>query len=269
MSLAFRAVGRLDPTTRRNPIGEILDGDAFSPAELAENLREIRLINRGLGWTAVTLRLIETLVRRAGLRDFSSLDVATGSGDLPLALLARARRRGWTLRAAALDYSPAVLDAARFHLDGAPVALHQGDALALPFPDRSVDLVTCALALHHFAPEQAARVLREVARVARHAWLVVDLERSLPAYLGALALRPLLRSRLTRHDAPASVLRAYTLPELRDLLSRAGLEPAAAARRFPFRLLASGLIASPSGERATHMPTTGGYGDAEEISHDM
>jgi SAM-dependent methyltransferase len=227
------------PTARRNGMSELLDGDSLDRAALAANLREIRMINAGLGWTAISARLIERLVRRAKLSTFSYLDVATGSGDLPRAVLRRARRRGWTVQATALDLNPDVLAEARAYLADQPVALRQGDACALPFPDRSVDVVSCALALHHFAPEAATQALREVARVARHAWLVVDLERSLPAYLGARALWPLLRSPVTRQDAPASVLRAYTLPELRALLERAGLGAAYAATRFPFRLVAA------------------------------
>lgn len=231
-------LARRSPTARRNGMRELLDGDAYAPEELAENLREIRLINRWLGWSGITLRLIESLVEEAGLTRFSLLDVATGSGDLPLALLGRARRRGWATELHALDYSTEVLAVARRHLNGAPVELHAGDARALPFPDHSIDLVVCALSLHHFAPDAAARVLSELARVARRGWLLVDLERSLPAYIGALALRLLLRSRLTRHDAPASVLRAYTLPELREILRQAGLPDAQAASHFPFRLVA-------------------------------
>ena len=221
-------------------MGELLDSGALDPDALASNLREIRLINRGLGWSAVTLRLIEGLVRREGLRAYSYLDVATGSGDLPSAVLRRATRRGWVIDAHGLDASDAVLGVARRYLGAAPVTLHRGDARALPFADRSIDVVSCALALHHFAPDDATLVLRELARVARRAWLLVDLERSFPAYLGAMALRLLLRSPITRQDAPASVLRAYTLPELRDLLDRAGLGEAYAGTRFPFRLVAWG-----------------------------
>lgn len=227
------------PTTRRNGMRELLDGDTLSGDALAANLCEIRWINAGLGWTAISVRLIERLAACAGLSAFSYLDVASGSGDLPRAVLRRARARGWSVRATALDRSPEVLAVARDYLAGYPVTLRQGDACALPYPDRSVDVVSCALALHHFAPEAAAQVLRELARVARHAWLVVDIERSLPAYLGVLALRLLLRSPVTRHDAPASVLRAYTLPELMELLRQAGLADAHAASRIPFRIVAS------------------------------
>lgn len=229
-----------NPTARRNGIREILDEEGLDPHLLAGNLREIRLINRYLGWNAASVRLIEQLACEAGLQRFSYLDVATGSGDLPQAVLRWAARRGRQVEAAALDYSPIVLAAARDYLGDAAVALYQGDARRLPFPDRHFDIVSFALALHHFGQDEAALILRELARVARHAWLVVDAERSFPAYLGVNAMRLLLRNPLTRHDAPASVLRAYTLPELREILDGADLGNAQAVRQFPFRLVAWG-----------------------------
>jgi SAM-dependent methyltransferase len=233
-------LARRSPTARRNGMRELLDGAAIPTPDLHGNLAEIRLINRGLGWTGATLHLIARVSHLERGHAFSYLDVATGTGDLPLALLRRARKRGWAVDAHALDCSADVLDAARAHIGAAPGRLHEGDARALPFADRSFDVVTCALALHHFAPDEASIVLCELARVARRGWVVVDLERSFIAYLGARLLRLILRNRLTRHDAPASVLRAYTLTELRGLLEHAGIGQAVAATQFPFRLVAYG-----------------------------
>jgi ubiquinone/menaquinone biosynthesis C-methylase UbiE len=236
------AFTRRSPTARRNGMLEMLDSDPL-PGELSGNLREIRGINHGLGWTAVTLRLIERLQHEEGLTRWSYLDVATGSADLPLALLRQARRRRQIVDIHALDASPAVLAEAMRYLRGAPVTLHLGDARALPFPDRAFDVVTCALALHHFPRHEAVVVFRELARVARRAWVVVDLRRSLLAYLGALSLRQILRNPMTRHDAPASVLRAYTIPEIEDMLQDAGLGKVTVTARFPFRLAVVGRVA--------------------------
>jgi ubiquinone/menaquinone biosynthesis C-methylase UbiE len=231
-------------TARRNNMRELLDGPA-SPAALAENLREIRLINGGLGWTAATLRAVALLAGSSPGAGWRCLDVATGSADLPLALLRWGRRHGLPVEAHGVDASPAVLAEAYRHVGHAPVRLHQADARFLPFADRAFDVVTCALSLHHFDPPDAVLVLRELRRVTRRAWLVVDLERGSLAYLGAWALRCFLRNDMTRHDAPASVLRAYTLAEWQDLLVEAGLEQVRAKRQFPFRLLAGEALALP------------------------
>jgi len=240
------------PTAHRNRMLEILDGHEFAPSELGENLREIRLINRGLGWRRTTLRELIRVVEQERLTSFSYLDVATGSGDLPLALLKQANRRGWPIDAHALDLNPAILEEARRYLGNAPVSLHLGDGRALPFAGGTFDIVTCVLSLHHLPPDDAVVLLRELARVSRRAWILVDLERSLPAYLGARWLRVLLRNRLTLHDAPASILRAYTLTELQTLLDRAGVPSAGVTRQFPFRLVVRGVAGAGALAQAPH-----------------
>ena len=53
--------------------------------------------------------------------------------------------------------------------------------------------------------------------------LVNDLIRSRLHYYGARLVLPLLtRNRLTRHDGPLSVLRAYSLGEIRAMAQAAG-----------------------------------------------
>ncbi|MDP9373698.1 MAG: methyltransferase domain-containing protein, partial [Chloroflexota bacterium] len=155
-------------------------------------------------------------------------------------------------RALAGDLSREVLAAARGQVgaratDAGPVALLCFDALRAPFADRSVDVVTCSLALHHFPPDAARTVLRELGRVTRRALIVSDLERCWPGYLGARLLAAILRNPMTHHDAPVSVLRAYTAPELRRLAAEAGLTGARVVRRFPFRLVLVWHPAGPGG----------------------
>lgn len=217
---------------------ELLDAPAPDRATLGRNLRDIRLINRGLGWTAAVRREVAAVTAELGLRDFTLLDVATGSADIPLAIIAWARPRRLRVGAFAGDLSADVLAAAKRRAGPtAPVALLRFDARHAPFADGSVDIVTCSLTLHHFAPPDATAVLRELARVTRRALVVSDLERSWPGYCAARLLASLLRNRMTRHDAPVSVLRAYTAPEVRRLARDADLEGVRVARRFPFRLV--------------------------------
>ncbi|TMJ07553.1 MAG: methyltransferase domain-containing protein [Bacillati bacterium ANGP1] len=112
-----------------------------------------------------------------------------------------------------------------------------GNALALPFPDRAVDVVICGLALHHFPYDEAVRVLREIARVARHGFIVNDILRSWGAYLGAwLDTRLLSRNRLARHDGPLSVLRSFTVDEFRAMVTQAGLSGVEVRRHPMFRV---------------------------------
>lgn len=136
----------------------------------------------------------------------------------------------------ALDVSSEILAEASQFVGNRGVLLVQGDARALPWPEGSFDVVTCCLALHHFGPIDAEQVLAEMWRVARRAVIVVDLVRSVPAYAGTwLATRTLARSRLTRHDGPLSVLRAYTYVEMETLARNAGLGNVRSFRHFPSR----------------------------------
>lgn len=105
-----------------------------------------------------------------GARDV--LDVATGTGDLALAI----KRRAPGARVVGLDFVPEMLllageKAARAGLE---LELHEGDALALPFTDRSFDAVTIAYGLRNLASPTDG--LREFFRVLRPGGRLVVLE---------------------------------------------------------------------------------------------
>ncbi|HEY6937002.1 MAG TPA: methyltransferase domain-containing protein, partial [Terriglobales bacterium] len=109
-------------------------------------------------------------------------------------------------------------------------------ARALPFADASFDLVGSNLFVHHLEPEELIHFVREGLRVCRRAVLINDLIRH-PLHLFLVyAGMPLYRSRLTRHDAPASVRRAFTVEEMRAMLSRAGAARLDFSRHYLFRM---------------------------------
>lgn len=221
----------------RAGLRELLDEPTVDRATLERNLQDLRRINRWLGWTRTMTRAVARELARDARRPWSLLDVATGSADLPLAVARWAARRGEQPRLIALDLSAAVLSAAAAYLGGhGTVALARGDALRLPFRDASIDVVTCALTLHHFPPTQAVDLLRELGRVSGGALVLSDLERGWTAHAGARLLWFVTRNPMTRHDAPVSVLRAYTAAELRALAHAAGLDGARVSRQFPMRL---------------------------------
>lgn len=212
---------------------ELLDGPLDDPAALADNLRDLRLLNRALGGIDLSRRAIDALLDgRSGEQPVSLLDVGTGGADIPFALLADWRRRGRHLRVHAVDNRPEVLSGARAErpvLDRAPdLTLGLADGRALPYPDGAFDIAHASLVVHHLDPADAREFLRELGRVARLGVVVNDLARGRLAWLGAWLIGHLLtRSRYTRHDAPLSVRRAYTAVELHDLLRSAGLQPVA------------------------------------------
>ncbi len=218
---------------RRAVASELMDDPDVDAAELAANFNDIERANALFGGIEPVARVI-----------FSGgatrvLDVGCGSADIPRALARTARERGRVLDVVALDSSETVLSIARARSAGeSRITFVRADATALPFPDDSFDVATCSLALHHFEPPTALLVLRELRRVARITPLVCDLVRSRLAYLATVAFaRIVANNRLTKHDAPLSVKRAYTPREARELALVAGWKTPSVKRVPYFRML--------------------------------
>jgi demethylmenaquinone methyltransferase/2-methoxy-6-polyprenyl-1,4-benzoquinol methylase len=122
------------------------------------------------------------------------LDLATGSGDVALAL-ARGLPPGREILG--LDFCAPMLVEADAKLDAAgrlpsQVCFQQGDALALAMPDRSFDAVTIAFGLRNMADRH--RCLAEIRRVLRPGGTAFVLEFSQPWPV----VRPLYRFHLRR-----------------------------------------------------------------------
>lgn len=215
---------------------EWLDQQAgIDPVELDRSLREVWGVNRYLGGNAVLMSHLGRLIggRRGRIR---LLDVATGNGDIPLALVGWGKRRGLQVEVTAVDCNPQMVELARRRTAGAPIRVEQADGRRLPYEANAFDVAVCNLALHHLDDAGAADLLREMDRVTASGWVVSDLERHPAAYWGArLLARVAWRSPLTRHDGPLSVLRSFTLAEARRLVDGAAVS-ARVHRHFPLWL---------------------------------
>lgn len=200
---------------------ELMDRPAEHGADLEGDLRNLDLLNRFFGGRALVrtrcgeiLRSLPTPAR--------VLDVGSGAGDLCLEIASAARRLGHRTHLVSLDLHPDIQAFARRRLAGTEARFVVGDARSLPFPEGAFDLAVCTLMLHHFTEADAARVLSELRRVSRGAVLVSDLLRSRAAYAAVWLATRFTANRMTRHDGPVSVGRAFTAPELLELAAEAG-----------------------------------------------
>jgi demethylmenaquinone methyltransferase/2-methoxy-6-polyprenyl-1,4-benzoquinol methylase len=175
-----------------------------------------------------------------------ALDVATGTGDLAVALRARGAE------VVGLDFSEGMLDLAR--RKAPDVRFEVGNALELPYEDASFDAVTVGFGARNFS--DLGRGVREMTRVAKLGGRVVILEitapqkpplawffrlwfdRAVPA-LGRMAGDPDAYTYL-----PTSVRRFPGPRELAGELDAAGLTD------VRWLLTAGGIIALHAGTRA-------------------
>jgi len=172
--------------------------------------------------------MLRRVARDLGKASLSVVEVASGSGDVPQICKRRLERGGVMIEITLLDRAPS-------HLRNGHRAV-AGDALALPFRDDSFDVVSCGLFAHHLGPVDLVRFINEALRVCRSAVLINDLVRSWLHLAFVYTGMPLYRSRLTRHDAPASVRQAYKVDEMRALLGQTRASRVEIRRRYFFRM---------------------------------
>jgi SAM-dependent methyltransferase len=226
----------LSPSRRRGV--ELLDNRSADTVLATRSLRDIARSNRWFGGaSAVIAELVPVLANtRPHALPLALLDVGTGAGDIPELARRVANRGGVQLITFGLEISGPLAAASRAR-SGDAIA---GDALALPFADRSVDIVTCSQVLHHFDGAESARILSEMHRVARVRVIVADIRRTWAAAAGFwMASWPLRFHPVTRHDGVVSVFRGYRANELAAAVYAAtGCRPAVRNRRG-FRVTAS------------------------------
>ena len=153
------------------------------------------------------------------------LDLATGGGDLPMALARRALQAGIDLVVEGCDVSPQAVGYAQGRADeqGGRVRFFVLDALNGDLPT-GYDVVSCSLFLHHLEEPDAILLLDRMATAARRLVLIDDLIRSRWGYLLALVgCHMLSGSHVVHVDGPISVAAAFTPSEILALAKRAGL----------------------------------------------
>jgi len=160
--------------------------------------------------------------------DVHVLDLCCGTGDMAFAL----HRVGGSARIAGADFSHAMLVRASAKSEGRALQWIEADALRLPFPDASFDLVTSAFGFRNLADYDAG--WREIRRVLRPGGECGILEFSEPRGLSGSIYNIYFKSILPRIGRlisgsanaysylPASVARFPSTPEMLVRMESAG-----------------------------------------------
>jgi len=224
---------------KRNRQPELMDQPGLNPAAHAAALRGVARINWWSGSAGILWRPLRRLASENLNRPLRILDLATGSGDIPLRLWRRFQRARIPVELAGADLSGFALAEARARTASARATIQffTLNAVCDPLP-QSFDVLTCSLFLHHLDEHDAVELLRRMGQAAGQMVLVNDLVRSRLGYLLAHAgTRLLSRSPVVHFDGPASVAAAFTRAEARQLARRAGLDGAKVERHWPWRFL--------------------------------
>jgi SAM-dependent methyltransferase len=225
---------------KRSSNQELMDDPAANPLELRANFEDLRRINeRWGGHHSTRAALAPALSHWPPGHLLSILDVGCGGGDLLVALAQDCRARRIPARLVGVDRSREGLQIAGACRSKFPeILLLRGNALDLPFKEKSFDFIVCSLVLHHLPPDQGVKFLQALGALSRQGVVISDLRRGRIEYaVTFLFTRLFTRERMTRSDGPLSVLRALTLDEARSLTRAAGWTDCVVRKSFPLRLV--------------------------------
>ncbi|MCB9231894.1 MAG: methyltransferase domain-containing protein [Bacteroidia bacterium] len=225
-----------------------MDDLSLEGAALARNLEELEVINRLLGGNQVVLDALHQLLKGRRPEDgpLQIVDLGTGGGDLPRTIVKWARKRGLAVQITGIDANPFMIGFSQQKAKDFPeITFELADLWSPEFQARQFDLAICSLFCHHFSADELIPLFRQMHRQTRMGFIINDLHRHPLAYYSIQFLTWLFRgSYLVRHDAPLSVLRAFSRRELQDLLSSSGLTRYQLKWKWAFRFQ---LIVFPNG----------------------
>ncbi|HEV3344739.1 MAG TPA: methyltransferase domain-containing protein [Pirellulales bacterium] len=225
---------------RREP--EWMDEPALDRDLHVHALAALHRVNRLSGTAARLWRPIRRLASELPKSRLRVLDLASGGGDVAIALAITARRADVLLQIDGCDVSATAVahaESRAYHHGLDNVGFFVLDVLQADLPP-TYDVVICSLFLHHLDEADAVRLLRQMAAATRRLVLVDDLRRTRFGYaLAWLGCQLLTRSPIVHTDGPRSVRAAFTLAEARQLAHRAGLDGCRIVAHWPQRFLLS------------------------------
>jgi ubiquinone/menaquinone biosynthesis C-methylase UbiE len=170
------------------------------------------------------------------------LDVGAGTGELLGVIAKFARSNGSKAKLVGLDLNElSVREIATESERHNGISAIQANALELPFADGAFDYSTCSLFTHHLTPVQVPLVLKEMSRVARRGIVVIDLERSVKAWLLYQLFCAAYRiSPLVRQDGSLSIRKGFRVGELAAAAAAAGVKVDRELRVSPYRVVLRG-----------------------------
>jgi 2-polyprenyl-3-methyl-5-hydroxy-6-metoxy-1,4-benzoquinol methylase len=214
---------------RAADLQEQMDGPDCDPYLLERTYAQFGIVNAFVsGWRRTYAAQIRPQLSHS--RTTTLLDIGSGGGDIPRALVRWADSDGYQLEVTAIDPDERAHAYATSRPPVPGLTFRRAFSADLVREGASFDLVTSNHMLHHLTPDELAGLLRDSEALCRARAVHSDLRRSPVAYgLFSVVARVFRRSYI-RQDGLTSIRRSYTDAEL-----RAAVPPQwHVSRRFPF-----------------------------------
>lgn len=220
---------------QRSYQNELMDDLSIDKDELFDTLAELNTINKYLGGYQTSIDGVMNLVPPE-CKSVYLLDVATGGGELLPLLAEKFDKQNILFSAVGVDINQNCIEYARaFETEAVKYAIEDVfDTLQ----QKTFDIIHAGLFLHHLKDQQIIQLVKLMKDRSRFGVVINDLHRHWFAYYSIKSLTNIFsRSRLIRHDAPLSVLRAFSMKELSHYIDEAGWQKAEIDWRWAFRWL--------------------------------
>ena len=208
---------------------EIMDDFNIQDERIDKALDELKIINKFLGGVSTS----KFGLAKLKLSNNSTIaDIGSGASDILFSI----NGSGTDFKIFSVDKNPRVIDYLNSRNKFSKNIL--SDALKLPFKDKTFDVAHSSLFIHHFKEDEIVNLIREFFRISKKGIIINDLQRSFLALIGITLLTTFFsKSEMVKNDAPLSVKKGFTKPELLQLLQKAGIKNYSLHRKWAFRWL--------------------------------
>jgi 2-polyprenyl-3-methyl-5-hydroxy-6-metoxy-1,4-benzoquinol methylase len=212
--------------SKRSQQIEIMDDLNASGEIINVTLGELETINMLLGGNYVTIDGISRLLKNCERdRQISIADLGCGSGDILKLIRRSLKKKGIKSQLTGIDANPNITAYATSHTSPSEEITYEAvNIFSEEFKKRKFDLVVGTLFFHHFTDQQLIDFFRQLRQQVSVGLVINDIHRHWFAFYSIkLLTRFFSRSAMVKHDAPVSVVRAFSKQELVHILREAGL----------------------------------------------
>ena len=200
----------------RTTKAELMDDTSLDPQLLNAVLRDVSLANRLLGGNRITQEAVLDIISSRPNDNYSIMDIGCGEGTMLRQLALICRKKNYSVKFIGIDINESAIELAKeYSTDFSEIEYSKHDVTKDTEHELSADIVLCTLTLHHIPNSEVPKFLKSLAKIARKAVVVNDLQRSpLAYYLFKIFSAIFIKTKIARHDGLVSIRRGFKRSEL-------------------------------------------------------